>query len=63
MASGKPFLLKMIDDFVYVSHTELSERPEIVITYGLPDKTTIDTINGAEYWYQWRGEDMITDTS
>ena len=56
---GKPVPLTMIGDFVYVPRTSLSEQPEIVVCYGLPVHTTVDTINGAEYRYQWRGDDII----
>jgi len=59
MVSGKPFLIKMIGEYAYVPHTEMSERPEIVIGYDLPEKTTIDTINGVEYRYLWRGDDIV----
>ena len=49
----------MVGDFAYVPRTSLSEKPEIIICYGLPDKTTIDTINSTEYRYQWRGDDVV----
>lgn len=58
-AGGKPIPLAMIGDFAFVPRTSLSERPEIVVCYGLPVHTTVDTINGAEYRYQWRGDDII----
>ena len=58
-ACGKPIPLAMIGDFAFVPRTSLSERPEIVVRYGLPVHTTVDTINGAEYRYQWRGDDII----
>jgi hypothetical protein len=58
-ACGKPIPLVMIGDFAFVPRTSLSERPEIVVLYGLPDRTTVDTINGAEFHYQWRGDDVI----
>jgi hypothetical protein len=59
MVSGKPFPLKMIGNFAFVPRTTRSEQTEIVLSYGLPDKTTIDTINGAEYRYQWHGDDIV----
>jgi len=49
----------MIGDFAYVPRTIMSEHPEIVVSYGLPARTTIDTINGSEYRYQWRGDDIV----
>jgi len=56
---GKTIPLKMIGDFAYVPRTIMSEHPEIVVSYGLPARTTIDTINGSEYRYQWRGDDIV----
>jgi hypothetical protein len=55
---GKTHQIKMIGDFAYIPRTAMTERPEIVVSYGLPAKTTIDTINGSEYNYQWRGDDI-----
>jgi len=58
-ACDKPISLTMIGDFAFVPRTDLSEQAEIVVCYGLPVRTTIDTINDAEYRYQWRGDDII----
>lgn len=56
---GKTIPLKMIGDFAYIPRTLMSEQPEIIVSYGLPAKTTIDAINGSEYQYQWRGDDIV----
>jgi hypothetical protein len=58
-ACSKPIPLAMIGDFAFVPRTDLSEQPEIVVRYDLPVHTTVDTINGVEYRYQWRGDEII----
>jgi len=55
----KPVPLAMIGDFAYLPRTNLPERPEIVLRYGLPIHATVDTINDVEYRYRWRGDDVI----
>jgi hypothetical protein len=58
-ADSKPISLTMIGDFAFVPRTDLSERTEIVVRFDLPIRTTVETINDAEYRYQWRGDDIV----
>ena len=58
LVCGQAFQPKIIGDFAYVPRMDMSEHPEIVLTYGLPERTTIDMINGSEYHYQWKGDDI-----
>lgn len=56
--NGKPFPTTLIGSFAFIPRTSFSERQEIVVNYGLPETMTTDTINGAEYRYQWKGDDI-----
>ena len=58
-AYGQPIPLTMIGDFAYVPRSGWSEPPEIVVRYDLPVGTTVDMINGTEYCYRWRGDDIL----
>ena len=45
--------------FAFLPRTDLSKRPEIVVRHDLPVRTTSDTLNGAKYRHQLRGDDII----
>ena len=56
---GKTLPLEMIGDFAFVPRTDGAELSEITMRYELPERKTVDSINGNAYTYQWRGDEVV----
>jgi hypothetical protein len=51
--------VEKIGHFAFVPRTDSTPPPEIVLRYALPERTTSETVNGIEYRYKWRGDEII----
>ena len=56
--SGESVPVKMMGNFAFIERVKLPQWPEIILRYGLPVKTTTETINGVDYRYTWRGDEI-----
>ena len=55
---GQKLPVQMIGGFAYVPRSDSPKQPETVLRYGLPIRTTTETIKGVEYRYTWRGDEI-----